>query len=128
MTAVKSFAAGGERRTERVALPRVGCHRIRPSMSAARGRRGRALRHRLPIAADYGLMLRAIELHDFRPLKIKHVLIDMMQGGDSTSGLSAYATDNFEAVRSPQKWLNAGAFDRALVAKPSRKLGQFLLR
>jgi glycosyltransferase involved in cell wall biosynthesis len=80
------------------------------------------------IAADYDFMLRAMELHDFRAAMIDRVLIDMMQGGDSTAGLKAYVRSNFEALRSRQKWLNAGSFDSALMAKPLRKLGQFLLR
>ncbi len=80
------------------------------------------------IAADYDFMLRAMELHDFRAAMIDQVLIDMMQGGDSTSGLKAYVKSNFEALRSRQKWLDAGAFDRALVAKPLRKISQFLVR
>jgi glycosyltransferase involved in cell wall biosynthesis len=79
------------------------------------------------IAADYDFMLRAMELHDFRAHRIDRVLIDMMQGGDSTSGLKAYVTSNFESLRSRQRWLNAGPLDRALVAKPLRKLGQFLV-
>jgi hypothetical protein len=73
-------------------------------------------------------MLRAMELHGFRTAMIDRVLIDMMQGGDSTSGLKAYVRSNFEALRSRQKWLNSGSLDSALVAKPLRKLGQFLLR
>jgi glycosyltransferase involved in cell wall biosynthesis len=80
------------------------------------------------IAADYDFMLRAMELHGFRAAMIDRVLIDMMQGGDSTSGLKAYVRSNFEALRSRRKWLNSGSLDSALVAKPLRKLGQFLLR
>jgi glycosyltransferase involved in cell wall biosynthesis len=80
------------------------------------------------IAADYDFMLRAMELHGFRAAMIDRVLVDMMQGGDSTSGLKAYVRSNFEALRSRQKWLNSGSLDSALVAKPLRKLGQFLLR
>jgi hypothetical protein len=56
------------------------------------------------------------------------VLIDMMQGGDSTAGLKAYVRSNFEALKSRQRWLNSGSLDGALVAKPLRKLGQFLIR
>jgi glycosyltransferase involved in cell wall biosynthesis len=80
------------------------------------------------IAADYDFMLRAMELHEFRVAMIDRVLIDMMQGGDSTAGLKAYVRSNFEALKSRQRWLNSGSLDGALVAKPLRKLGQFLIR
>jgi hypothetical protein len=73
-------------------------------------------------------MLRAMELHDFRTAFIDHVLIDMMYGGGSTSGVKAYALSNFEALRSRQTWLEAGPIDRALIAKPMRKVLQFLMR
>jgi hypothetical protein len=69
-----------------------------------------------------------MELHVFRVAMIDRVLIDMMQGGDSTAGLKAYVRSNFEALKSRQRWLNSGSLDGALVAKPLRKLGQFLIR
>lgn len=97
---------------------------IRRAVAEAVGRFDTSFR----IAADYDFMLRAMELHDFRVAMIDRVLIDMMQGGDSTSGLKAYVKSNWEALRSRQKWLNASPLDRALVAKPLRKLGQFLVR
>ena len=84
------------------------------------------LRYR--IAADYDFMLRAMELHDFRSAFIDRVLVDMMQGGDSTSGMRAYVISNFESLYSRRVWLDAGPIDRAFVAKPLRKLTQFVVR
>ena len=83
------------------------------------------LRYRM--ASDYDFMLRCMELHDFRIAFVDRVLVDMMQGG-MTSGVKAYVRTNFEALRSRQIWLDAAPLDRALVAKPLRKLGQFWAR
>ena len=80
------------------------------------------------IAADYDFMLRAMELHDFRPVHIDRVLVDMMHGGRSTAGFKAYVISNHEASRSRQRWLDADPFDMALFAKPLRKVTQFLVR
>lgn len=79
------------------------------------------------IAADYDLMLRAMELHDFRAAFVDRVLVDMLHGGDSTSGVKAYLKSNYEALHSRRKWLNAPPIDKAFVAKPLRKLTQFLV-
>jgi len=81
------------------------------------------LRYR--IAADYDYMLRALEPHDFRALLIEHVLVDMARGGKSTSGVGAVLRGNIEALHSRRQWLRTGRMDRAFVAKPLRKLGQF---
>jgi len=76
-------------------------------------------------AADYDWMLRACELHDFRCAFVGGVMIDMMAGGQSTSGLLAHVHHNLEALRSRRKWLGAGMLDIALMAKPLRKATQF---
>lgn len=82
----------------------------------------------LKTAADYDYMLRAVELHDFRLGRVRGVVVDMMQGGRSTASLRAHLAHNLEALGSRRRWLNAGVVDRALVAKPVRKVGQFLIR
>ncbi|MER9681906.1 glycosyltransferase [Mesorhizobium sp. M0184] len=80
----------------------------------------------LKVASDYDWMLRAVELHGFESVTTNHVLVDMMVGGASTRGLGSYIGHNFEALRSRRQWLRSGPIDYALVAKPVRKLGQFL--
>lgn len=81
----------------------------------------------LPTASDYDWMLRAIELHDFRSAVIDYVLIDMMLGGKSSSGWRSQFVHNLEALKSRQRWLGSGTLDFALIAKPMRKVGQFLV-
>lgn len=80
----------------------------------------------LATSADYDWMLRAVELHDYRLGLLDHVLVDMMQGGRSTSGLRSYLKHNMEALRSRRKWLGAGIVDYALIAKPASKITQFV--
>lgn len=80
----------------------------------------------LATASDYDWMLRAIDLHDFKIGVIDYVLIDMMLGGKSSSGWRSQLVHNLEALRSRQRWLGSGPIDFALVAKPMRKVGQFL--
>lgn len=80
----------------------------------------------LRTAADYDFMLRAIELHRFKLAKAEGVLVDMAAGGKSTASLAAHLRHNFEALSSRRRWLGAGPVDAALVAKPARKLGQFV--
>ncbi|MCL5778825.1 glycosyltransferase [Limibaculum sp. FT325] len=82
------------------------------------------------IAADYDFMLRALELGPEAPRVafLDRVLVHMMAGGASTSGLGAYLRGNLESLRARQRWLGAGAVDLALVAKPLGKLGQFARR
>ena len=80
----------------------------------------------LETSSDYDWMLRALEVHGFSTHLIDEVLIDMQQGGRSTSGLASYLHHNLEALRARQKWLKAGLIDYALFAKPLRKVGQFL--
>lgn len=79
----------------------------------------------LATASDYDWMLRAVELYRFRSDVIDHVMIDMLQGGRSTSGLASHIRHNLEALRSRRRWLESGVIDYALVAKPARKIGQF---
>lgn len=81
----------------------------------------------LGMAADYDWMLRAVELHGFTIARVDGVLVDMQQGGMSTSGLRAHLAHNIDALRSRRKWLDAGLVDYAAIAKPARKLRQFLL-
>jgi glycosyltransferase involved in cell wall biosynthesis len=79
----------------------------------------------LETSSDYDWMLRALEVHGFTTHLIDEILIDMQQGGRSTSGVASYIHHNLEALRARQKWLNAGVVDYALFAKPLRKVGQF---
>ena len=78
------------------------------------------------VAADYDWMLRAVELHGYRCGLVDEVLIDMLVGGNSTSGIKAYVDGNLESLRARQRWLGAGLVDFAFFAKPTRKLTQFL--
>ncbi|MER8509594.1 glycosyltransferase [Mesorhizobium sp. M0894] len=80
----------------------------------------------LKVASDYDWMLRAVELHGFQTDATSHVLVDMMVGGASTRSLVSHIRHNLEALRSRRRWLGSGPLDYALVAKPARKLGQFL--
>nr|TIL73230.1 MAG: glycosyltransferase [Mesorhizobium sp.] len=80
----------------------------------------------LKVASDYDWMLRAIELFGFKSALIDQVMIDMMQGGKSTNGIRSHVAHNFEALHSRRKWLGSGPVDYALVAKPVRKVGQFI--
>lgn len=79
------------------------------------------------VAADYDWMLRAYELHDFRASFIDRVLVDMMAGGASTVSLRSHINHNLEALAARRRWLGSGAVDYALVAKPLRKVMQFLV-
>lgn len=81
----------------------------------------------LKTASDYDFMLRAIELHDFSVAKVEGVMVDMMVGGKSTASLKSHLAHNLEALKARQKWLGAGIVDRALVAKPTSKIGQFFV-
>lgn len=78
-----------------------------------------------PTAADYDWMLRALELQDFTSRHLPRVMVDMMVGGKSTSGIRSSIAHNLEALRSRRRRLGTGPIDRALFAKPLRKLGQF---
>ncbi len=80
----------------------------------------------LPVASDYDWMLRATEVKGFRSAVIDHVMIDMMAGGASTQSLRSHLRHNMEALRARRRWLGSGLVDYALVAKPARKVGQFL--
>ena len=80
----------------------------------------------LKTSSDYDWMLRALDVHGFSIKLIDDVLIDMQQGGRSTSGLRSYVHHNLEALRARRKWLDAGWIDYALIAKPMRKINQFL--
>lgn len=85
---------------------------------------------RYRIAADYDYMLRALEGAG-RPVRAAHldrVLVDMMAGGASTAGIASYLRGNLESLRARRAWLGAGLVDRALVAKPFGKIGQFIRR
>lgn len=80
----------------------------------------------LKVSSDYDWMLRAVELYGFRSGVVDHVLVDMMIGGASTKSLRSYLGHNLEALRARRRWLESGLVDYALVAKPVRKLGQFM--
>ncbi|MGH6925263.1 MAG: glycosyltransferase family 2 protein [Propylenella sp.] len=81
------------------------------------------------IAADYDYMLRAFELHGFRSKRLDRMLVDMRHGGTSTGRLGAYLRSNIESHRSRRLRLGVAPWEvRALIAKPLRKLPQFLAR
>lgn len=82
----------------------------------------------LRIAADYDHMLRVLELGGFTSRYIPEVLVQMMEGGASTRSVGSYLRGNLESLRSRRRWLGAGFVDRALIAKPLGKIGQFLGR
>lgn len=79
------------------------------------------------VASDYDWMLRAIELHGFSLSMVDGVMIDMMVGGASTRNIGSYLKHNMEALRSRRQWFGGGIVDYALFAKPTRKVGQFVL-
>lgn len=80
------------------------------------------LRYR--VAADYDHMLRALELHDFRAGLAGRVLVEMLHGGESTSGMRSHLHHNLEALDSRRRWLGAWPVDYAFFAKPLRKIPQ----
>lgn len=86
----------------------------------------------LKIAADYEFMLRALELappgEAVRAAFLDRVMVNMMAGGMSTTGWRAYVTGNLESLRVRRRWLGSGPVDYALVAKPLRKIGQWIGR
>lgn len=78
------------------------------------------------VSSDYDWMIRAIDLGGWTLDTRQEVLIDMMVGGMSTEGWRAYADHNLQSLKIRQKLLGSGAIDFALLAKPLRKVGQFL--
>ncbi|TIL46152.1 glycosyltransferase family 2 protein [Mesorhizobium sp.] len=82
----------------------------------------------LKVASDYDWMLRAVELHGFSSVVVDCVLVDMMVGGASTKNFRSHIEHNIEALQSRRRWLGSGLIDYALVAKPARKIGQFLTK
>jgi len=82
----------------------------------------------LRIAADYDFMLRAMELGGFESRFLPRVMVRMMTGGASTSGIRGYLKSNLEALRARRRWLGSGFVDTAFLAKPLGKVGQFLAR
>ena len=82
----------------------------------------------LRTAADYDWMLRALEYHRFSVGRVEGVMVDMMHGGRSTQSVQSHLAHNLEALSSRRRWLNAPMVDRALVAKPLRKVSQFIVR
>ena len=80
----------------------------------------------LDCAADYDWMLRAIDVFGFEVVLLDSVLVDMKMGGKSTKDVLAQIRHNLEALSVRQRWLDAGLIDYALLAKPLRKIGQFM--
>ena len=76
-------------------------------------------------ASDYDWMLRAVDCHGFQLGCLQTVMVDMMQGGKSTSWIGAHIHHNYEALKARRKWLGAGIVDYAALAKPLRKVRQF---
>ncbi len=81
---------------------------------------------RMRVAADYDWMLRAVELGGFSLDLLDYVMVDMMVGGASTRSIRAHLRHNLDCLKSRQRWLQAGAVDLALFAKPLGKLRQFI--
>ncbi len=81
-----------------------------------------------PVAADYDWMLRAFELNDFRTAFLDRTFVNMQTGGNSTWGLSAYLRGNIESLKARRRHIGAGFVDVALVAKPVRKVMQYVRR
>lgn len=79
-------------------------------------------------ASDYDWMMRAMAVSGARLRTLDRTLVDMMVGGLSTSGLLAHIVHNLEALRVRRKNLGSGFVDYALIAKPTRKIGQFFQR
>ncbi len=86
----------------------------------------------MEIASDYEFMLRALELPEdgetVRCAFLDRVMVDMMAGGTSTVGWRAYVRGNLESLKVRRRWLNSGLVDYALVAKPLRKVKQWVGR
>jgi glycosyltransferase involved in cell wall biosynthesis len=80
----------------------------------------------LDCAADYDWMLRAIDVFGFEVALLNSILVDMKIGGKSTKDMLAQIRHNLEALSVRRRWLDAGLIDYALLAKPLRKLGQFV--
>jgi glycosyltransferase involved in cell wall biosynthesis len=80
----------------------------------------------LHTAADYDWMLRAVDVFGFKVGVLEGVLIDMKTGGRSTKDMLSFIRHNLEALAVRQKWLDAGLIDYALIAKPARKISQFM--
>lgn len=80
----------------------------------------------LDCAADYDWMLRAIDVFGFEVTLLDTILVDMKIGGKSTKDMLAQIKHNLEALSVRQRWLDAGLIDYALLAKPLRKIGQFI--
>jgi glycosyltransferase involved in cell wall biosynthesis len=78
-------------------------------------------------AADYDWMLRAIDVFGYEAKLLDRVLIDMQVGGRSTKDMLSHIAHNLEALAARQKWLDAGLIDYALLAKPLRKISQFVI-
>lgn len=81
-----------------------------------------------PSASDYDWMLRAMELNDFRTGHVPHVVVDMANGGYSSSGIRAFLRGNMQSLQVRRRRLGTGLLDRALFAKPLRKIPQWLGR
>lgn len=81
---------------------------------------------RLRTAADYDWMLRATEMYNFSVHNIARVLVDMQQGGKSTSNIGSHILHNIEALQSRKRWLRTRFIDYAFFAKPAGKFSQFI--
>ena len=80
----------------------------------------------LATASDYDWMLRAVELYGHSTCVVDAVMVDMMRGGRSTASLHSHVVHNLEALRSRRRWLGTGLIDYALIAKPLRKVSQWI--
>jgi glycosyltransferase len=74
------------------------------------------------VAADYDLILRAMELNDFRVRYIPAVLADFQLGGISSRNWRATIEGNLECLRSRRANLGTPPVDMALFLRPLRKL------
>ena len=74
------------------------------------------------IAADYDLMMRAMELTTFRVQYVPSVLVDFQLGGISSRNFRATVNSNLESLRARRANLGAPPIDAALFLRPLRKL------
>lgn len=75
-------------------------------------------------ASDYDWLLRALEIEGFRHAVIPDVIVDMLIGGESTSGLRAVVNNSRELLAVRQARLGSGTIDAALFLNLARKFGQ----
>ena len=119
-TVMRAWQAGTYRR----GLFRTGWMPPHPTFYARRAVMDRVERFDTSyrIAADYDLMMRAMELTDFRVHYIPQVLVDFQLGGISSRDFRATVNSNLESLRARRANLGTPPVDLALFLRPLRKL------